>query len=295
MRKTVTSLLVLCFLASAWSASAAALNIVALGASTTAGRGQGSHPGGVDRSQACPAQLEAMLRAKGIDARVRNAGVPGDTTAGMLRRMNSSVPNGTQIVVLQAGGNDARRGVSSGEAAVNTATTTSKLEARGIKVVVLGRLDAPASTRAIPTASTSMRRACRHRGQPVATCDRGGGEIADGDRIDPLAFQGYFAAAAILGQSAICTRATRWNWPPIGMKIEASPSCTSNHSLPSASTTLGLWVMMTVFVPGCGAWPSMATSALARRAFSSGDTMSPPSVRSAVFLILVKPASTAVS
>jgi hypothetical protein len=60
MRKTVTRLLVLCFLASAWRASAAALNIVALGASNTAGRGQGSHPGGVDRSQAYPAQLEAI-------------------------------------------------------------------------------------------------------------------------------------------------------------------------------------------------------------------------------------------
>jgi acyl-CoA thioesterase-1 len=147
MRKTVTSLVAFCFLASAWSASAAALNIVALGASNTAGRGQGNHPGGVDRSQAYPAQLEAMLRAKGIDAHVRNAGVPGDTMAGMLRRMNSSVPNGTQIVVLQTGGNDARRGVSSGEAAANTATMTSKLEARGIKVVLLDKLDAPASTR----------------------------------------------------------------------------------------------------------------------------------------------------
>jgi acyl-CoA thioesterase I len=61
--------------------------------------------------------------------------------------MNSSVPNGTQIVILQTGGNDARRGVSSGEAAVNAATMTSKLEARAIKVLLLDRLDAPASTR----------------------------------------------------------------------------------------------------------------------------------------------------
>jgi acyl-CoA thioesterase-1 len=61
--------------------------------------------------------------------------------------MNSSVPTGTQIVILQTGGNAARRGVSSGEAAVNTATMTSKLEARAIKVLLLDRLDAPASTR----------------------------------------------------------------------------------------------------------------------------------------------------
>jgi acyl-CoA thioesterase-1 len=146
MRK-VTSLAVLGFLMSAWSATAAQLNIVALGASNTSGRGQGSHPGGVARNQAYPAQLEAMLHARGIDAHVRNAGIPGDTTGGMLRRMDSAVPNGTQIVILQTGGNDARQGVSSGDASANTAAITGKLQARGIKVVLLDKLDAPASTR----------------------------------------------------------------------------------------------------------------------------------------------------
>ena len=147
MRKLVTSLAALGFLASAWTASAAPLNIVALGASNTAGKGQGKHPGGVERNQAYPAQLEALLRAKGIDAHVRNAGIAGDTTGGMLRRMDSVVPNGTQIVILQIGGNDARQGVSSADASANTATMTSKLAARGIKVILLDKLDAPASTR----------------------------------------------------------------------------------------------------------------------------------------------------
>ena len=69
---------------SAISASrAASVNIVALGASNTAGKGVGS-------GEAFPAQLEAMLRAKGYDAHVTNAGVSGDTTAGMLARLNSS-------------------------------------------------------------------------------------------------------------------------------------------------------------------------------------------------------------
>jgi acyl-CoA thioesterase-1 len=147
MRKIVTSVAALGFLASAWSASAAPLNIVALGASNTAGRGQGKHPGGVAREQAFPAQLEAMLRAKGIDAHVRNAGIAGDTTGGMLKRMDSAVPKGTQIVILQTGGNDARQGVSGGDASANTAAMTSKLQARGIKVILLAKLDAPASTR----------------------------------------------------------------------------------------------------------------------------------------------------
>ncbi len=147
MGKTLLAAMLLGFLVSAWSASAAPLNIVALGASNTAGRGQGNHPGGVSRDQAFPAQLEAMLRAKGIDAHVRNAGVAGDTTAGMLRRMDSAVPNGTQIVILQTGGNDAPRGVG-GDTAANTAQITSKLQARGIKVILLNPgAYAPSSTR----------------------------------------------------------------------------------------------------------------------------------------------------
>ncbi len=146
MRKIVMGLALLGFLASAWSASAAPLNIVALGASNTAGRGQGSHPGGVARSQAYPAQLEAMLRARGYDAHVRNAGIAGDTTGGMLARLNSAVPNGTQIVILQTGGNDARLGA--GDANANTAQITSRLQARGIKVILLDRPSAyaPKST-----------------------------------------------------------------------------------------------------------------------------------------------------
>jgi len=136
------------FLASALSADAASLNIVALGASNTAGMGKGNHPGGVPRSQAFPAQLEALLRAKGIDAHVRNAGIAGDTTGGMLRRMDAAVPNGTQIVILQTGGNDARKGAG-GDAGANTAQMTSELQARGIKVILLDRPSAyaPASTR----------------------------------------------------------------------------------------------------------------------------------------------------
>jgi acyl-CoA thioesterase-1 len=135
-------------LASAPSAGAAPLNIVALGASNTAGRGQGSHPGGVSPNEAYPAQLEAMLRAKGYEAHVNNAGIAGDTTAGMLRRMDTAVPNGTQIVILQTGGNDARRG-RGGDTAANLAQMTSELRARGIKVIVLDKLGAyaPDSTR----------------------------------------------------------------------------------------------------------------------------------------------------
>src|SRR6516165_10034623 len=63
-------------------AAGTALNIVALGASNTSGWGVGSQ-------QVYPARLEAMLRAKGYEAHVANAGMSFDTTGGMLRRVDS--------------------------------------------------------------------------------------------------------------------------------------------------------------------------------------------------------------
>src|SRR6201990_1087009 len=83
---------------------AASGTVVALGASNTYGRG-------VARNQAYPAQLQAMLRAAGYNVTVINAGINGDTTAGMLRRVDRMVPLGTSVVILQPGGNDARKGM----------------------------------------------------------------------------------------------------------------------------------------------------------------------------------------
>ena len=77
------------------------INIVAIGASNTWGWG-------VFGRNAYPERLEDLLRAQGYDARVLNAGVIFDTTARMLRRLDRTVAEGTQIVILQPGGNDVR-------------------------------------------------------------------------------------------------------------------------------------------------------------------------------------------
>jgi uroporphyrinogen-III synthase len=53
--------------------------------------------------QVYPAQLEAALRARGHQVTVTNQGVNGDTTAGMLARLESAVPPGTDIVILWGG------------------------------------------------------------------------------------------------------------------------------------------------------------------------------------------------
>lgn len=121
--------------------------IVALGASNTSGRGRGRTAGGVSRGQAYPARLQAMLKRRGVNARVINAGIAGDTTAGMLARLDTAVPRGTRIVILQPGGNDARRGLSGRSS--NIAAIRSRLAARGTRVIVLDRLGriAPKSAR----------------------------------------------------------------------------------------------------------------------------------------------------
>jgi len=80
------ALVILC---SAFSISAHAQTlIVALGSSSVAA------------SQAWPAQLEGMLKAKGYNVRVKNAGISGDTTSGILHRLVFAVPSRTKIVIL---------------------------------------------------------------------------------------------------------------------------------------------------------------------------------------------------
>jgi acyl-CoA thioesterase-1 len=108
---------------------AGAGTIVALGASNTRGKG-------VSRADAYPAQLEALLRQEGFDIRVINAGINGDTTASMLGRLDSAVPEGTSMVILQRGGNDRRKGEAAATAE-NLAAIRNRLAARGIEVIML--------------------------------------------------------------------------------------------------------------------------------------------------------------
>jgi acyl-CoA thioesterase-1 len=121
------------------SAEAQTLQIVALGASNTAGMGRGRTNMGVPREQAFPAQLERLLRQRGYEARVTNAGIAGDTTAGMLARLDSAVPAGTRLVILQPGGNDARRGGAVENRAANIAEIQRRLRARHVPLIILER------------------------------------------------------------------------------------------------------------------------------------------------------------
>jgi acyl-CoA thioesterase-1 len=107
----------------------AAVKIVAIGASNTAGWGVGE-------ANAYPAQLQAMLRAKGYDVHVLNAGRSFDTTTGMLNRLDGAVPSGTSIVIVQPGGNDTRFFGSKEQRARNLAEIQRRMSARHIQTVI---------------------------------------------------------------------------------------------------------------------------------------------------------------
>src|SRR6059058_4405425 len=109
--------------------NAAPLRIVAIGASNT-------HGWYVGNQGAYPAELEALLRANGIDAQATNAGVPFETTGMMLRRIDRDVPDGTDIVILEPGGNDRRFLVPPQWRAANIAEMERRLQARSIHVIV---------------------------------------------------------------------------------------------------------------------------------------------------------------
>jgi acyl-CoA thioesterase-1 len=111
------------------SVGAASAQIVALGASNTAGYG-------LDSSQSWPSQLQAMLQAKGSTTKVINAGISGDTSAGILSRIGSAVPQGTRIVILSVFAyNDNRKGIAPAERQANIASIERQLRSRGIRII----------------------------------------------------------------------------------------------------------------------------------------------------------------
>ncbi len=120
----------------AGSVEARILNIVAIGASNTAGWGVGA-------ANSFPSVLQVLLRKRGINATVTNAGIPGDVTAGMLNRLDSAVPAGTDLVVLQPGSNDLRFFGTRERRAANIDAIVKRLHARNIRVIVYDPGDMP--------------------------------------------------------------------------------------------------------------------------------------------------------
>jgi acyl-CoA thioesterase I len=107
--------------------------IVAFGDSLTAGYN-------LPASAAFPAQLEKALRERGFDVEIINAGVSGDTTTSAMARLDWSIPDGVDGVIMELGANDALRGVDPGLTESNFRIMLQKLQDRGIPVLLAGML-----------------------------------------------------------------------------------------------------------------------------------------------------------
>jgi acyl-CoA thioesterase-1 len=107
------------------------IKIVALGDSLTAGYQ-------LPESAAFPSQLARALQAKGHKVEIVNAGVSGDTTSGGLARLDWSVPDGTDAVIVELGANDMLRAVDPKVARAALDQIVSRLKKRGIQVLLCG-------------------------------------------------------------------------------------------------------------------------------------------------------------
>jgi acyl-CoA thioesterase-1 len=129
--KTLLSIVLLLIVAGAGQVLAAPVKILALGSSLTQGYGL---PPGTEFT----VQLQAALKKAGIDAVVTNAGVSGDTSAGGLARLDWSLGDHPDAVILEMGSNDMLRGIAPGETEKNLRAVLDKLKAAHVRVLLTG-------------------------------------------------------------------------------------------------------------------------------------------------------------
>ncbi len=112
-------------------AAAPPIKILAMGTSLTQGYGL---PPGTEFT----VQLQAALKKAGIDAVVTNAGVSGDTSAGGLSRLDWSLADSPDVVILELGSNDMLRGIAPSETEKNLRAILARLKAAHVKVLLTG-------------------------------------------------------------------------------------------------------------------------------------------------------------
>jgi acyl-CoA thioesterase I len=117
-------------------ACAAPIKLVVLGDSLSAGLG-------LSAADAFPAKLQKALKDKGIDVDIVNAGVSGDTASGGRDRLDWSVAEGTEAVILELGANDALRGTDPAVTRAALSDIVGRLKARRIAVLLCGMLAPP--------------------------------------------------------------------------------------------------------------------------------------------------------
>jgi len=114
--------------------------ILAVGDSLLAGYGLAS------AGESYPARLETALRARGINARVTNAGVSGDTSSAGVERFGfvlKNQPARPDLVIVEFGGNDLLRAVPPEETRANLERMLGEARAAGLPVLLMGMLAPP--------------------------------------------------------------------------------------------------------------------------------------------------------
>jgi acyl-CoA thioesterase-1 len=129
-------LVLMAALLSAGPVLAQPVKMVVLGDSLSAGLG-------LSGPAAFPARLQKALKDKGIEVDMINAGVSGDTSSGGRDRLDWSVPEGTEAVIVELGANDALRGTDPSVTRAALSDIVSRLKARKIAVMLCGMLAPP--------------------------------------------------------------------------------------------------------------------------------------------------------
>ncbi|SDZ94439.1 acyl-CoA thioesterase-1 [Desulfuromusa kysingii] len=114
-----------------FAAPSAELRIVVLGDSLTAGYG-------LPQEAAFPARLEEALKHRGRQVRVVNAGVSGDTSMGGLARLDWSLGDDPDLMIVELGANDALRGLSPQQTRENLDRLLARLQQQGVQALLTG-------------------------------------------------------------------------------------------------------------------------------------------------------------
>jgi len=129
---TITAIL-LSFAVPISASKAESLKILAFGDSLTAGYG-------LANADSFPEQLSAALRAAGREAKVINAGVSGDTTAGGASRIDWALAENPDLVIVELGANDGLRGFDPAQTRKNLDLILERSLASGARVLFTGML-----------------------------------------------------------------------------------------------------------------------------------------------------------
>mgnify|MGYP002780536767 CR=1 FL=1 len=112
------------------------IRLLMLGDSITAGYG-------LARAEGPPARIQALLRERGRNVRVIDAGVSGDTTAGGRARIEWALADRPHAAIVALGGNDGLRGLTPAQMRANLVAILDALARRNIPTLLAGMYAPP--------------------------------------------------------------------------------------------------------------------------------------------------------